>query len=67
LVRLLKGRDWSLPRSAFSGTKPLTLLMDFMPPRRQSRARIVDNAQQCSFAEEFRRLLDPNSGRRGGR
>jgi hypothetical protein len=36
-------------------------------PDGKSRARIVDNAQQCSFAEEFRRLLDPNSGRRGRR
>jgi hypothetical protein len=56
-----------LPRSAFSGTKPLTVLMDFSRREGKSRARIVDNAQQCSFAEEFRRLLDPNSGRRGRR
>jgi hypothetical protein len=30
-------------------------------------SKIVDNAQQCSFAAQLRRLLDPNSDRRGGR
>jgi hypothetical protein len=55
-----------LPRSAFSGTKPLTVLMDFSRREGKSRARIVDNAQQCSFAERLR-LLDPSSGRRGAR